>query len=487
MNALAPDTPVRQVDRSTRFFYGIGSVAYGVKDNGFAYFLLIYYNQVLGLPSAQTSLAIFVALVIDALSDPIVGSLSDSFRSKWGRRHPFMYAAALPVSLSYYFLWNPPDISASGLFWYLLVNAILVRSFLTLFEIPSTALTPEFTSNYDERTTLTSIRYFFGWIGGTSIALIAYGFLLTPTAEQPTGQLNAAGYEAYGLLGSAMMLISILASALGTHRRIPDLQQPPPKPKRTLRESLREIRETLMNRSFGSIFGYGIFASTASGFAGAMSIYLNTYFWELPASQIFWLVSSTVLSIFGALPLSPFLGQRFGKKQAAILMAFGAGLTYPAPVILRSLELAPENGSALLLPFLIFWNTIAIMLIITMQTLVSAMIADVVDESELKTGRRSEGIFFAARSFISKSLSGFGIVLVTGLLTWIGFPDNAQPGAVDPDVIRHLGRDYIPVLGGLYAIGVVFLSRYGIDRQRHENNVAALRERAKGNGEAPRA
>ena len=87
-----------KISRSTRFYYGFGSVAYGVKDNGFVYFLLFYYNQVLGLPGHLASTAILVALVFDAISDPIVGNISDRLHSKWGRRHPFMYAAAFPVA-----------------------------------------------------------------------------------------------------------------------------------------------------------------------------------------------------------------------------------------------------------------------------------------------------------------------------------------------------------------------------------------------------
>ena len=89
---------------STKLYYGIGSVAYGVKDNGFAYFLLLYYNQVLGLPAQWVGGAIMVALIFDAISDPIVGYASDNLHSRWGRRHPFMYAAAVPVAFSFYLL-----------------------------------------------------------------------------------------------------------------------------------------------------------------------------------------------------------------------------------------------------------------------------------------------------------------------------------------------------------------------------------------------
>ena len=86
----------RRVPLVTRLLYGSGSVAFGVKDNGFAYFLLIYYNQVLGLSTSLAGIALMIALVWDAISDPLVGWISDHWHSRWGRRHPFMYFTALP-------------------------------------------------------------------------------------------------------------------------------------------------------------------------------------------------------------------------------------------------------------------------------------------------------------------------------------------------------------------------------------------------------
>ncbi|MBD3646042.1 MAG: MFS transporter [Pseudomonadales bacterium] len=110
-----------------RWLYGAGSAAYGVKDNGFSYFLMFYYSQVLGLQASLAGLAIMIALIFDAISDPLVGYWSDHTHSRWGRRHPFMYAAALPVSVCYFILWNPiiPDLSQTGLFLYLIVSTVL--------------------------------------------------------------------------------------------------------------------------------------------------------------------------------------------------------------------------------------------------------------------------------------------------------------------------------------------------------------------------
>src|SRR5438045_791826 len=153
----------RRLNLPTRFFYGFGSVAFGVKDNGFSYFLAFFYAQVVGLPAATVGLAIMFALVVDAFVDPIVGQLSDNTRSRWGRRHPFMYAAAVPVAVSYLLLWNPPKGWEPGLLVvYLAATAILIRSFISCYEVPSSALAAELTTEYDERTRLLRYRYLFG-------------------------------------------------------------------------------------------------------------------------------------------------------------------------------------------------------------------------------------------------------------------------------------------------------------------------------------
>ena len=154
---------------STRFYYGFGAVAYGAKSNGFNYLLLFFYSQVVGLPPQWVSFGIFIALLVDAVSDPLVGYFSDNLRSRWGRRHPLMYAAGLPAAIAYYFLWAPPSgLSQEHLFVYFVSMAIVIRTLLTFYEIPPTSLVAELTQNYDQRTRFMSIRFFFlaggaGW------------------------------------------------------------------------------------------------------------------------------------------------------------------------------------------------------------------------------------------------------------------------------------------------------------------------------------
>ena len=460
---------------STRLFYGFGSVAYGVKDNGFSVFLLLYYNQVLGLPERWVGLAILIALVADALSDPVVGHVSDHLHSRWGRRHPFLYASALPVAVSYFFLWNPPPgLSQGELFAYLLILAILIRTFITFYEVPSSSLVPELTANYDERTSILGLRYFFGWWGGLSMAVLAYAVFLRPDAEHPVGILNPEGWGRYGLAAALIMFGSILVSAIGTHPYIPRLKPPPPSRPFDVRRAIEEFRESLSNRSFLALFAATVFAAMASGLGASLNLYVLTYFWELTSGQISVLTMAAFASAAIALVAAPAISRRMTKKRAAIMIAAFAFVIGPAPVMLRLAGFFPPKGSPALVPLLGAFYTVYIGLLITASILAASMVADVVEDSETSTGRRSEGIFFASLTFVGKCVSGLGVFLATVVLWIVGFPSGARPGEIDLAIVTRLALVFVPVLALLHVGSLVCLLGYRIDRAAHEENLRRL-------------
>lgn len=464
----------RRLSRPTRFFYGVGSVAFGVKDNGFSYFLLIFYNQVMGLPSATVGLAIMVALVVDAFLDPVVGQVSDNWRSKWGRRHPFMYASALPVAVSYLLLWNPPaGWGHTQLFFYLIVVAVLIRSFISCYEIPSSALAAELTTAYDERTKLLSIRYLFGWIGGLAMYFAALRIFLKPDTGHATGQLSAAGYSHYGLAAAVTMLAAILISAAGTHSQIPNLRDPPSR-KSSLATLFREMIGTLAHKSFLMILIASLFNAMAIGLGFSISLYFTTFYWLLPSSQIALFTFSSLAAAFLAFAIAPRLSKLFGKKRSSMVLIFLGFLLGVAPIILRLLGAFPQNGSPLIFPILFVLNIFAVGLATAGNILFSSMIADVVEDSELRTGRRQEGLFFAAAAFVAKAVTGMGIFASAMMLSAIHFPAGARPGQVPPEVLRSLSLVYVPTQAILYTFALLFLTGYTITRAGHEASLRKL-------------
>ena len=474
MSTLSPAKLHNTADLSTKLYYGFGAVANGAKSNGFNYLLLFFYSQVIGLPPQWVSLGIFIALLVDAVTDPWIGYVSDHLHSRWGRRHPLMYAAGIPVALTYYFLWSPPQLGDEAMFAYFVSMAILIRILIAFYEIPSTALVAELTQDYDQRTQFMSFRFFFGWWGGLTMAVLVYLFFLP---EALGGLEYRAGWSNYGLAASFIILASIYVSALGTHKHIPYLKQPPVRTQSGVRHMLAELKETLSNRPFLVLFVSALFGAVAAGISTSLSIYFTRHFWELTSTQIGFMQLPYFLSAGVALFLAPSISRRLGKKRAAILITSLSVLMSPLPFILRMLGWFPENGSVALYPTLVVFNSIEVMFIIASGALISAMIADVVEDSEVSTGRRSEGLFFAANSLAQKAVNGLGVIVAGQLLAYVRFPLQAKLGEVPAQTLFDLAAVYIPALWGFYFIAIVLMGFYRISRNTHTENLNKLAAR----------
>lgn len=471
------------VTTKIRWYYGFGAAAFGVKDNGFSYFLMIFYNQVLGLSASLAGLAILIAMIFDAISDPLVGWWSDNTHSRWGRRHPFMYGAAIPVAVVYFFLWNPPlgflDQFQYGLFIYLTVSAIVIRFLITLYEIPSTGIVAELTEDYDERTRLLSYRYMFGWYGGLAMAVLAWGVFMRDTPEYPNGVLNPAGYFDYSFVGSLVILISILVSSVGLHKFIPYLKQPPKRESFKPIQIMKDLKATLANRNFFSLFMAGLFAAIGAGVGTNFDAYINNFFWEFNSADIRWINVSLFISASMAAVLSPIITRRFDKKVSA-LGIYGISIFYGAmPVLLRLFGWFPANDSPYLLPVIIFHAITNVTLIVMFGIIQSSMLADIVEYSQMKTGRREEGLFFAARTFAAKATSGVGAFIAGIVLDLIQFPIGATPGQVSEDVLFRLGVIFGPSLMAFYLTALVCISFYQITRKGHDGRIDVLRGKEK--------
>ncbi len=463
-----------------RWLYGIGSAAYGVKDNGFSYFLLFYYNQVLHLPGAYAGLAILIAMLFDAVSDPLVGVWSDNTRSRWGRRHPFMYASAFPVAFVYFFLWNPPALSEFWLFVYLTAASVLVRFFITLYEIPSSAIVAELTDDYDERTRMLGYRYMMGWYGGLMMAVLNWGAFMVMW-----GARSETTYRVYGSIGAAVMLLAILGSSAGLHRYIPYLQSPPQRASYRLWDIVKELKVTLSNRNFAALFMAGLFAFIGAGVATNFDTYIVTQFWQFDPMQWRWVIMSLFISAVLPLYFAPRITRRWDKKRSAMGI-YGFQIVFGAlPVLLRLAGWFPENGSPWLLPLIWAHTIVNVAVIVLFGVVQSSMLADIVEHSQMSTGRREEGLFFASRSFAQKATSGIGAFIAGVALDLIHFPRGAAPGTVSPHTLWDLGFIYGPMLMIFYLLALTSIGFYRITRSGHDARVSVLRSGSTGAAPAP--
>lgn len=460
-----------------KLVYGFGSIAFGVKDNGFSTILLFFYERVMGLPAVWAGAAIAIALVADAFIDPIVGQWSDGLHSRWGRRHPFMYAAALPVGVSYLLLWNPPHLSQQGLFIYLTGVAILVRTFITFYEIPSSALAPELTTDYTERTSLLGLRMLFAWIGGLFMYFLALAVFLKPDATHADGRLVAAGYIPYGLTAGAVMIGAILISAAGTHHRIKTLTIPAVT-RPSLRETLRQVGQSLANRSFVTLLFSSLFSAAGTGLVFSLGFYFNTYFWGLSAKTTALFAFVSLAGAATAVVLAPLMSHRLGKRNATMIFFILGVVVGTVPMVLKLSGHFLPSGSPLVFPVLAIFQYVSLALAVGASVLASSMMADVVEDSQVRTGRRSEGLFFAANGFVQKAVTGLGLFLSAMLVAFARFPKSPSPGPETTAAVMRLAFIYVPTVVGLYGVSCLILFGYRITRASHERNVRTLAEAA---------
>jgi Na+/melibiose symporter-like transporter len=467
---VIPDQPL---PRRTKVFYALGTLVLGARDTGFNTFILIFYNQALGVPAALAGLALMISLIADAVFDPLIGLASDGWRSRWGRRHPFIYTAALPAAVAFFFLWSPPDgLGPSGLFWCLLGLSILTRFLISLFEVPFTALVPEFTADYDERTTLMSLMFAIGWWAGLSLAVLTYAVLLRPTAADPSGMMNREGFAAFGVAGSILIVVGSLAAGLGTHEEIERLAQRPWNRLAGTRDP-RVLMRLLSNGSVLALLASVILMSTATGFGNGLYNYIQVFFWKLSAPQIGILSLAPFASAGLALVAAPWISRGRDKRNVAIGIALVAVIGQPLPMILRLAGWFPRPGDPLLLPILAFHSAFETTVWVLFSIVGSSMVADLVEDEQRRSGARAEGALFALRIFAQKAVSGLGVLLSGLVLAGVGFPTGAHV-QVSETALRGLGFAYAPIYIALGVAAALAMLGYRITRQAHVRNLSAV-------------
>ena len=254
---------------------GIGAFPDTIKNWTFQTFVLLYYSQILGVDALLVSLALSLSLIIDAVSDPVIGSVSDNLRSRWGRRHPLMLAGALPLGVCFYFVFAPPaGLSALQLFWWLTVFMVLTRVFLSVYFVPWAAIAAELSDDYHERTSVMAWRYAMGWFIGLLFPFITFGFVMVNTPEHPAGQLNPENYPAMALIAATFMTAGALATTLLTWKQIPFLRQHVGAGSRaSVVQTFEEFRRGLGNEQFRLFFMIVLVSSALTGTTVNMGIY----------------------------------------------------------------------------------------------------------------------------------------------------------------------------------------------------------------------
>ncbi len=478
--ASAPVTV--RVKPALKAAYGLGNLTEGLLSAVVATYAFFYFTAVLGLSGTLAGAALAISLVIDAFMDPLLGSVSDGTRSRFGRRHPMMALALAPVFLTLGMLFTtPPGLSQLALFAWLTVLMTVHRIALSAFTIPYSALGAELSNDYRERTSIVVVARLFG-VTGTLIALvIGYGWFLKPDGAV----LSAQAYVPVGWLGGLMALLAgVVFIALTVRTGVTVAPTTVPDSGQALARLPAEVREVLANRSFRVLFAGLVVFFAAIGSHLALALHANVFFWKIDPEDLLIPSSGYLLGLLVGVPVTALLARLFEKRGQVFV---GLGLLCASWTVLPLLQItgaAALQGDAIVGLLTLNWLVAGIGSSVA-TVAYSSMMGDAADEHEHLFGVRREGLYFAGLSFASKAAGALGTLVAGVGLDLIGFPGGFDGQAlasvaVPPDKVQLLGWVYGPGTAVLTVLSAAILLAYRIDARRHGEIVRALGSRSAG-------
>ena len=471
------------VSNVTLFLHSAGSGVVGIKNVIFGTWVLLYYNQVLGLEPYLASIALGVSLFFDAISDPLVGVWSDRFKSKLGIRHPFIYASIFPLAFCIWLLFVPPSsYDQTYLFFKLLTLTVCIRLAITFFETPRAALGPELTKDYDRRNTLNAMGLFFGYGGAIVVGFVMLEFFLPETSDYMGSRayLNPEGYEKLAYFAGFLTLVLGFIAASSTHKHIKDLHVVPESLNIDIKQVFREVIETLSNRSWLMIFFGGCLYALFLGLNTGVGNYISIYFWEWTPSDIsVFPLAGGISAIIGAI-IAVVISRGREKKNIALFALAATVLISYIPFTLRLIDpffeaqTFPSNGSNALWWIMISHQCITDILSVMGWVILISMVFDVVEDSQKKTGRRDEGLFLAGPGLFQKVFSGLGVFILGFVLQFLGFSNTEATIQEMKEPVNNLVL-FICIVGPILNIGgLTFIYFYTITRDEYESAVKDL-------------
>ncbi|VXD17730.1 conserved membrane hypothetical protein [Planktothrix serta PCC 8927] len=467
MNSTPSSTvpPPEKLSLSTKLAFGAGDLGPAITANISVFFVLVFLTNVAGLPAGLAGSVLMVGKIWDAINDPIVGVLSDRTVHPWGRRYPWMVFGAIPFGILFFLQWIVPSNNNSVLFWYYVIIAICFNTAYTVVNLPYTALTPELTTDYNERTSLNSFRFAFS-IGGSIFSLILAKIIFSLFPDSP--------YQRYLILGVVcgfLAVIPLFWCFLGTRKQVLSRQSG-----ETLEDNsenipiAEQIKIALSNKPFLLVIGVYLCSWLGVQLTASILPYFVVNWMQLPEStfpQVAIAVQGTALVMLFVWNL---VSQRYGKK-AVYFMGMGlwivtqAGLFFlqPGQITLMYI-LAILAGCGVATAYLVPWS----------------MIPDVIDLDELNTGQRREGVFYSFMVLLQKIGLAIGLFLVGQALDFAGFISSipGQPAPIQPDSALLAIRFAIGPLPTIILImGIIFACFYPITQEVHANILLQLSER----------
>ena len=404
--------------------------------------LLYFYTDRKGLSPSLAGLAFFIALVVDALTDPLVGNISDRARFKSGRRRPFFFAA-IPMAVCYYLLLSPPDLGR-GLFAWFLGFYFLMLTSRKFYETAYGALMPELTLDYDERTKLSTFRQLLGTVGDISGAMLPFA----------ASYLFARGTD-FKVTGAICALV-VAGGAMVAYAGLRERGEFSTRERSRLFASLKSMAS---NRPFVILLLATTLAIMAINIPTVLLRFLAKYWYHDENAAARWLIAYFAGSVV-SYPFWFRITVRIEKKPA-----FVVAMICNAMGSLLFMLMTPQSSFGLY--FLMAFSGFSAIGIWVTQMSASA---DVIEWDEERTGQRQEGAYGGITSMSIKIAMAVSLLLVGPVLNWVGYKSG---GAITQQAGENLRALFALGPASIYLMSALVFSRYPITRESHR----AMRDR----------
>jgi Na+/melibiose symporter-like transporter len=450
---------------------------------GLELFVLFYYTQILGLSGALTGAALFIAMCLDGLSDPILGTFSDNLRNApFGRRHTLMFLAPIPLGLCFALVFMPPPfLHGWGLFAWLTVTVVGCRIASALFIIPNSAQLAEMSRDSEVRASLSIYRSVAQTGFQLAIVWLSFQVFFAPSLHFANGQERSANYPPFGLVWGAVLFALTSISALGTYRYMRAVEASTP---------VEPVKKMTMARFFGSwkaalagnpnvrvVFLGALTMVAASSVARTLTSHMAIYFWKLAPSEI----SNWQLAVVPGMLVGLFCARYLLKvvdMKPLILSAMAAiYVSYILPPMFKLMHLFPPGATGLINDTLMAANLIQGLGFGVVGITSGLMSAQTADEEELLSGGPEQGLVFGFIFLAVKLGSGVGKLLSGFSLDLIEFPVGKPAAAIGQAVIDKLAFTEIGAIGVLGTLSLIAWGGYTITIRRHEEIKSALAKR----------
>jgi glycoside/pentoside/hexuronide:cation symporter, GPH family len=450
---------IEKLSRRTKWIYGSGDLGFALTNTILSVYFALFLTEVVGLMPAVAALAIFIGGTWDYINDPIVGYLTDRTRTRWGRRRPYLLFGALPFALTFVLLWwKPPFTGVPALAAYYALAYAIFDTAASFVYMPFYALTPELTSDYDERTSLTGARMFFS-IFGSLLAFTVPLAIVTAFNPQHTDKVLVMGL----ILGlfSALPLWLVF---WGTRERSEFMHQE--------RSGLREsVRASVKNRPF--VFGLLLFLFNGVTMAiiQVNLLYYIKYVVQRESQSNLIMATIFVVAML-ALPLWAWVSAHLNKRLAYII-----GIAFLAGVLMVLASLTPQTG----MPLIMTLCVLAGIGVSAMHVMPWAIIPDAIEYGELQSGKRNEGMFYSLITLAQKIASSIAVPLALLVLQFSGYIPNsaAQPASAITGIRLVAG----PIPAVAICMGILFTALFPLGRESYQEINRQLEERRKASAE----